>query len=200
MKLHELKPAHGSRQNRKRVGRGIAAGQGKTSGRGQKGQGSRKSSGLPVGFEGGQLSITKRSPYLRGFTNKWRREYAGVNIGKLNRFKAGDTVDAAALAQLNLIANASKKVKLLATGDLKLALTVKVHQASAAAKAAVEKAGGSVELLEDAAARWANKTKRAPGATVAKKSSKKAAAAEAATDEEPAAAAATEEPRSATEE
>ena len=79
MKLHELRPAPGSRKERKRGGRGIAAGQGKTSGRGQKGQGSRSSVGLPVGFEGGQMRLTQRLPKLRGFHNRFRREYAAVS-------------------------------------------------------------------------------------------------------------------------
>jgi large subunit ribosomal protein L15 len=148
MKLHELVPAKGSRQTRKRVGRGIAAGQGKTSGRGQKGQGSRSSVGLPVGFEGGQLKLTQRMPKLRGFNNKWRKEYAIVNLGKLDRFEPDSVVDAAVLAEAGLVARATLPVKVLAAGELKRPLRLRVHRISAAARRGVEAAGGSVELLE----------------------------------------------------
>jgi len=148
MKLHELKPAPGSRRPRKRVGRGMGAGQGKTSGRGQKGQGSRSSVGLPVGFEGGQMPLTQRLPKLRGFHNRWRREYAVVNIGKLDRFESQSVVDPDILAEAGLIPGAAVPVKLLAAGRLRTALQVKVHRVSAAAQRAVEQSGGSVELLE----------------------------------------------------
>jgi large subunit ribosomal protein L15 len=148
MKLHELVPAKGSRQARKRVGRGIAAGQGKTSGRGQKGQGSRSSVGLPVGFEGGQLKLTQRMPKLRGFNNKWRKEYAIVNLGKLARFEPDTVVDAALLAEAGLVASATRPVKVLAAGELKHALRLRVDRVSSAARLAVEAAGGTIELLE----------------------------------------------------
>jgi len=148
MKLHELRPAHGSRTRSKRVGRGISAGQGKTSGRGQKGQGSRSSVGLPTGFEGGQMPLTQRLPKLRGFHNKWRKEYVVVNIGKLNRFESGATVDGDALASAGLIAKPGARVKVLAAGAVTTPLTVRVHRISKAARQAVEAAGGTVELLE----------------------------------------------------
>jgi len=148
MKLHDLHPAPGSRRGRKRVGRGIAAGQGKTAGRGQKGQFSRSKPGLPRGFEGGQMPLTQRLPKLRGFHNRWRKELATVNVGKLNRFEAGSVVDADALRAAGLIDRARHGVKLLSAGELRVALTVRVHRASAAARAAVEKAGGRIELLE----------------------------------------------------
>jgi large subunit ribosomal protein L15 len=148
MKLHELRPAPGSRKERKRVGRGIAAGQGKTSGRGQKGQGSRSSVGLPVGFEGGQMRLTQRLPKLRGFHNRFRREYAAVNLGKLSRFERGTLVDPAALAAAGIIGNAKVPVKVLAAGDLRVPLQLRVHRISRAAEAAVIAAGGTVELLE----------------------------------------------------
>jgi large subunit ribosomal protein L15 len=150
VKLHELKPARGSRHSRKRVGRGIGAGQGKTSGRGQKGQGSRSSVGLPVGFEGGQMPLTQRLPKLRGFHNRWRREYAVVNIGKLDRFEPQSIVDPDTLAEAGLIPGAATPVKLLAAGRLRTALQIKVHRISAAAQRAIEASGGSVELLEAA--------------------------------------------------
>ena len=148
MRLHDLKPASGSRHARKRVGRGIASGQGKTAGRGYKGAGQRAGSKTPRGFEGGQLRLAQRLPYLGGFKSLAHKSYAVVNVGKLNRFKAGAIVDGAALAEKQLIAKVADPVKLLASGELKVALTVRVARASAAAVAAVEAAGGKVELLE----------------------------------------------------
>jgi large subunit ribosomal protein L15 len=147
VKLHELSPAKGSRRPRKRVGRGQGAGQGKTSGRGQKGQGSRSSVGLPTGFEGGQMPLKQRLPKLRGFHNRWRREYVVVNLGKLVRFEKDTVVDPDVLTEAGLIPRASSPVKVLAAGHLSHALTLRVHRISAAARTAVESAGGSVELL-----------------------------------------------------
>jgi large subunit ribosomal protein L15 len=147
VKLHELHPAPNSRKARTRVGRGIAAGQGKTSGRGQKGQGSRSSSTLPKGFEGGQMRLSQRLPKLRGFHNRWKKDFAVVNLGKLNRFEDGAVVDAETLKAAGLISPARDGVKLLAAGSLSRALTVRVTRASAAARVAVEAAGGTLELL-----------------------------------------------------
>jgi large subunit ribosomal protein L15 len=147
VKLHELSPAKGSRRPRKRVGRGQGAGQGKTSGRGQKGQGSRSSVGLPTGFEGGQMPLKQRLPKLRGFHNRWRHEYVVVNLGKLVRFEKDTVVDPDVLTEAGLIPRASSPVKVLAAGHLGHALTLRVHRISAAARTAVESAGGSVELL-----------------------------------------------------
>ncbi len=147
MKLHELRPAKGSSKPRKRVGRGEGAGQGKTSGRGQKGQGSRASFSLPTGFEGGQMPLKQRLPKLRGFHNRFRREYVVVNLGKLGRFEQGSVVDPDVLTEAGLIPRASSPVKVLAAGHLPHALTLKVHRISGAARLAVESAGGSIELL-----------------------------------------------------
>ena len=147
MKLHELSPAKGSHRPRKRVGRGQGAGQGKTSGRGQKGQGSRSSVGLPTGFEGGQMPLKQRLPKLRGFHNRFRHEYVVVNLGKLVRFERDTVVDPDVLTEAGLIPRASSPVKVLAAGHLSHALTLRVHRISAAARTAVESAGGSVELL-----------------------------------------------------
>jgi large subunit ribosomal protein L15 len=147
VKLHELHPAPNSRKARTRVGRGISAGQGKTSGRGQKGQGSRSSSGLPKGFEGGQMRLAQRLPKLRGFHNRWKKDFAVVNLGKLNRFEDGAVVDAETLKAAGLISPARDGVKLLAAGTLSRALTVRVTRASAAARVAIEAAGGTLELL-----------------------------------------------------
>jgi large subunit ribosomal protein L15 len=147
VKLHELSPAKGSRKTRKRVGRGHGAGQGKTSGRGQKGQGSRSSVGLPTGFEGGQMPLKQRLPKLRGFHNRWRKEFVVVNLGKLGRFEKDTVVDADVLTEAGLIPRASSPIKVLAAGQLKHSLTLRVDRISVAARTAVEAAGGSVELV-----------------------------------------------------
>jgi large subunit ribosomal protein L15 len=147
VKLHELSPSRGSRKTRKRVGRGHGAGQGKTSGRGQKGQGSRSSVGLPTGFEGGQMPLKQRLPKLRGFHNRWRREFVVVNLGKLGRFEAGSVVDADVLTEAGLIPRASSPIKVLAAGTLAHALTLRVDRISGAARTAVEAAGGTIELV-----------------------------------------------------
>jgi large subunit ribosomal protein L15 len=147
VKLHELSPAKGSRKTRQRVGRGHGAGQGKTSGRGQKGQGSRSSVGLPTGFEGGQMPLKQRLPKLRGFHNRWRHEFVVVNLGKLARFERDTVVDADVLAEAGLIPRASSPIKVLAAGHIGHALTLRVDRISGAARTAVEAAGGTVELV-----------------------------------------------------
>ena len=152
MKLHELTPAPGSRRKRTRVGRGISAGQGKTSGRGQKGQFSRSSSNLPTGFEGGQMPLAQRLPKLRGFHNRFSKDFAVVNVGKLNRYERDSVVDEAALRSSGLARGGRDGVKVLAAGVLKVAVHVRVTAITRAARAAVEKAGGSVELLAAAPA------------------------------------------------
>jgi large subunit ribosomal protein L15 len=149
MRLHELKPAPGSRRERKRVGRGISAGQGKTAGRGQKGQFAR-TPGLRHGFEGGQMPLAQRLPKLRGFHNRFKKDYAVVNVSKLSRFAPGSVVDPQVLREAGLVGNARDGVKVLGAGRLKIKVTLRVHRVSAGARAAVEKAGGSVELLETA--------------------------------------------------
>jgi len=152
MHLHELQPPPGSRRPRKRVGRGIAAGQGKTSGRGQKGQFSRSSPGLPRGFEGGQMPLSQRLPKLRGFHNRFRKRVSVVNVGKLNRFPAGSVVDADALVAAGIAQRARDGVKVLGAGRIRVALTLRVDRISAAARKAVESAGGTVEVRLPAAA------------------------------------------------
>jgi large subunit ribosomal protein L15 len=150
MKLHELKPAKGAHKERKRVGRGIAAGQGKTSGRGQKGQGSRSSVNLPRGFEGGQMPMSMRLPKLRGFHNRFKTEYAVVNLGKLNRYEAGSTVDEESLLATGLVGKALDGVKVLSSGGISVALNLHVTAISARARQLVEKAGGTVTIVERA--------------------------------------------------
>lgn len=146
MKLNELKAAEGSRRARKRVGRGTSSGFGKTSGRGQKGQLARQGGKTRLGFEGGQMPLFRRMP-KRGFKNINRKEYAVVNLSDLNKFKDGSEVDLNSLQEVGLVKNQLDGVKLLAKGELKVKLTVKVNKVSAAAKKAVEAAGGSVEVI-----------------------------------------------------
>jgi large subunit ribosomal protein L15 len=148
MKLHDLRPAEGSTKKRKRVGHGISAGQGRTSGRGTKGQGAR--AGKPKGkyFEGGQLPLVRRLPFKRGFNNIFRIEYQEVNVEDIAQlFSAGDTVTPAALAERGLIKEADKPVAVLGNGDLALKLTVKAHRFTKSAQAKIEQAGGSVEKI-----------------------------------------------------
>jgi large subunit ribosomal protein L15 len=143
--VHDLAPASGATHYRKRVGRGPGSGHGKTAGRGHKGQKSRSGYRHQRGFEGGQMPLHRRLP-KRGFTNIFRVEYDIVNIGDLDRFDAGAAVNPAALAELRL-ARRNHLVKILGDGELKKALTVSAHKFSASAKARIEAAGGSCEVL-----------------------------------------------------
>lgn len=146
MKLHELEPATGSRKERNRVGRGIATGNGKTSGRGQKGQKSRSGGGVRPGFEGGQNPIFHRLP-KRGFTNINRKEYAIVNLDALNRFEEGTEVTPALLVETGVVGKEKAGIKVLGNGSLDKKLSVKAHKFSASAKAAIENAGGNIEVI-----------------------------------------------------
>lgn len=146
MKLHELKPAVGSRKERNRVGRGIGSGNGKTSGRGHKGQNARSGGGVRPGFEGGQNPLFRRLP-KRGFTNVNRKEYAIVNVETLNRFEDGAEVTAALLLETGVVSNEKAGIKILGHGELTKKLTVKAHKFSASAKEAIENAGGSIEVI-----------------------------------------------------
>ncbi len=145
MKLNELKPAAGSKKNRKRIGRGKGSGWGKTSGKGHKGQNSRSGGGVRPGFEGGQMPLHRRLP-KRGFKNIFRKKIAEINLRDLNRFDAGSVVDAQALAEAGLIKGQFDVIKLLGQGEVDRALTVQVDRVSESAKAKVEAAGGTVEL------------------------------------------------------
>jgi large subunit ribosomal protein L15 len=147
MKLHELRPAEGTKKARKRKGRGIAAGQGKTAGRGTKGQGARSGGGKGPYFEGGQLPLVRRLPYKRGFFSRWKVYYRSVNLGRLGDFPDGAVVDPVALAEAGIIKKASLPVVILGDGELDRALTVKAHRFSATARAKIEAAGGAVEQL-----------------------------------------------------
>ncbi len=146
MKLHELKPAEGSRKERKRVGRGIGSGTGKTSGRGQKGQNARSGGGVRPGFEGGQTPLFRRLP-KRGFTNIHRKEYAIVNLSTLNRFADGTEVTPELLVETGVVKKEKAGIKILAKGSLEKKLTVKAHKFSSAAKEAIEAAGGKIEVI-----------------------------------------------------
>ena len=146
--LDRLKPSPGSRRPRKRVGRGVGSGSAKTSGRGTKGAGARAGRKHKPHREGGQIPLMMRMP-KRGFHNHAAGETAQVvNVKALGRFAKGALVDAAALAQAGLVRSAAQPVKLLGDGALEKAITVKVNQASASARAKVEAAGGSVELVQ----------------------------------------------------
>lgn len=147
MKLHELHPAKGAKKERKRVGRGIAAGQGKTAGRGTKGQNARSGGGVRPGFEGGQTTLTVRMPKERGFINIFKVHYTPVNLDRLDRFEAGDEVSPITLAELGIIKSPEEPVVILGRGDVDRPLTVKAHRFSASAKEKILAAGGTVERL-----------------------------------------------------
>jgi len=142
--LSNLKPNKGSNQKKKRLGRGIGSGLGKSSGKGMKGQLARKGGKLTPGFEGGQMPLYRRLP-KRGFTNLFRKHYNEVNLSSLNKFKAGTRVSHEELKKAGLLRSPELPVKLLGNGKLDVSLTVVVEKCSAKAKAAVEKAGGKVE-------------------------------------------------------
>ncbi len=146
MKLSELSPAKGSRKNRKRLGRGVGSGQGKTGGRGSKGQNSRSGGGVRAGYEGGQMPIHRRLP-KRGFTNIFKKVFAVVNIRDLERFESGTVVDETELVRCGLVKGPREGIKLLAQGEITKGLTVKVNRASKSAKEKIEAAGGSVEVF-----------------------------------------------------
>lgn len=141
MKLHELKPAEGSRKVRNRVGRGIGSGNGKTAGKGHKGQNARSGGGVRLGFEGGQTPLFRRLP-KRGFTNINRKEFAIVNLSTLNRFEDGTEVTPELLLETGVISKLNDGVKILASGAVEKKLTVKAHKFSSSAKEAIEAAGG----------------------------------------------------------
>lgn len=147
MKLHDLKPTPGSKKKSKRVGRGISAGQGKTAGRGTKGQNSRSGGGTKPYFEGGQLPLVRRVPHTRGFKNIWRVDYEVVNLDTLdNKFDAGAEVTPEALVDRGLVQHV-ERVKVLGNGALNKALTVRVHAFSASAKEKIAAAGGKTEEI-----------------------------------------------------
>jgi large subunit ribosomal protein L15 len=146
MRIHDLSPLESSKKNRKRVGRGVGSGHGRTSCRGHKGQKARSGGTIVPGFEGGQMPIQRRLP-KRGFTNVFRNEVAVVNLKDLNRFEASAMVDLEGLKRVGLVRKGEGRVKVLGKGDLAHPLTVKVDRVSKTAKEKIESAGGKVELL-----------------------------------------------------
>lgn len=146
MKLHELSPVEGSKKSVKRIGRGHGSGQGKTAGKGHKGQKARSGKGMRVGFEGGQMPLQRRLP-KRGFNNIFAKNIVSVNVGTLNKFEDGAVVDIAALVEAGVVKNSFDGVKILSNGSLTKKLTVKVTAYSEAAKAKIEAAGGKAEVV-----------------------------------------------------
>lgn len=147
MKLHDLRPNSGATKRRKRVGRGISAGQGKTAGRGTKGQNARTGGGVRPYFEGGQLPLVRRLPHTRGFTNIFKVEYQVVNLDTIDAaFESGAEVTPTSLLERGVIANV-RNVKVLGRGDLKKSLNVQAHAFSASAKEKIAAAGGKTEEI-----------------------------------------------------
>jgi large subunit ribosomal protein L15 len=147
LKLHEIEPASGSRKNRKRVGRGLGSGHGKTSGRGQKGQGARTSVNLPKMFEGGQTKLSMRIPKLRGFNNRWKKTFSVVNLSRLNRFEEGAQVTPEKLLEVGVLKDVGAGLKVLGSGDLNRRLIVRAHRFSEEARKKIEASGGTVEVI-----------------------------------------------------
>jgi large subunit ribosomal protein L15 len=146
MKQSTLKPAPGSRRDRKRVGRGPGSGSGKTSGRGEKGQKSRSGYSAKRGFEGGQMPLKRRIP-KRGFTNIFRVEFRTVNIDRLNDLASGSIVTPESLEKAGLVKHGKQGIKVLGNGELKVALTVQAHKFTASAAQKIEAAGGRAEVI-----------------------------------------------------
>ena len=150
MKLHDLKPQAGSKKDRRRVGRGISAGQGKTAGRGTKGQGSRSGGSTRLYHQGGNLPFFRRLPFVRGkgFTPFNRIEYNEVNLDQLTGFAPGSDVTPESLAEARLLREIQNPVAILGRGEIAVALKVRAHRVSQGARSKIEAAGGSVELIE----------------------------------------------------
>ena len=150
MKLNDLKPNPGSKKNRKRVGRGISAGQGKTCGRGTKGEGARSGQGGHLYRQGGNLPFYRRLPFVRGqgFTPPNQVEFNEINLDQLGSFKANAEVTPEALTVARLLRKPENPVAIMGRGELKTALKVRVHRVTRSAREKIEQAGGSVELIE----------------------------------------------------
>ena len=146
MKLHELKPAEGATSARKRLGRGIGSGLGKTSGKGHKGARARSGGGKRPGFEGGQMPLTMRLP-KRGFTNNFRKEYVAINVSRLDVFEDGATVGPVELIEMGIIKKIGDGIKIMGDGELNRKLTVQANKFTATAKEKIEAAGGKAEVI-----------------------------------------------------
>lgn len=151
MELHDLKPNKGAHKDRKRVGRGTAAGQGKTAGRGMKGQNARSGGGVALYHQGGNLPFYRKLPFKRGegFTVINRVRYEEINLEKLSEFAAGAEITPETLLEVGILRDLERPVKILGRGDVKVALTVRVHKVSKGAQEKIERAGGSVEAIQD---------------------------------------------------
>ncbi len=146
MKLHELSPVEGSKKKAKRIGRGHGSGQGKTAGKGHKGQKARAGRGMRPGFEGGQMPLQRRIP-KRGFNNIFAKQIVSINVGALNAFEDGATVDTDAIIKAGITKKSGDGIKILGNGELKKNLTVKVSAFSETAKQKIEAAGGKAEVI-----------------------------------------------------
>lgn len=147
MQQHELRPPAGAKRARRRVGRGDSSGYGSFAGRGMKGQKSRSGGGVRPGFEGGQLPLSKKLPFVRGFTNIFRVEYNVVNVASLAAFDAHSAVNPAALGNAGIVRNPNKPLKILGRGEIQVPLTVAAHKFSASARQKIEAAGGTVREI-----------------------------------------------------
>lgn len=148
MKLHDLRPRKGAKKSRKRVGRGISAGQGKTAGRGMKGQKARSGYSGGLYRQGGNLPLYRKLPFKRGFTNIRRLEWNEVNLDSLSSFDGGAEITPQVLVEAGIIRDTSKPIVLLGVGEVKTPLNIRLHRVTKGARSAIEAAGGSVELLE----------------------------------------------------
>lgn len=150
MQLHDLKPNEGAKKDRKRVGRGMRSGNGKTSGRGTKGQKARTSGGVRLYHAGGNLPFYRKLPFLRGegFTPRNRVRYAEVNLDTLVDFKADSEITPETLREAGLLKKGSLPIKIMGRGDIKVALKVKAHKVTEGARQKIEQAGGSIETID----------------------------------------------------
>jgi large subunit ribosomal protein L15 len=146
MRLNDLAPEKGQRRNRKRVGRGVASGSGKTAGRGNKGQNARSGGGVRPGYEGGQMPIHRRLP-KRGFKNRFKKIFAIVNVQDLNRFDADSVVDEVAFIKSGLVKGDRDGIKILGKGDVTVPVTVRINKISESARQKIEAAGGKIEVI-----------------------------------------------------
>lgn len=146
MQLHDLAPEKGERKNRKRLGRGVASGSGKTAGRGSKGQNARSGGGVRPGYEGGQMPIHRRLP-KRGFKNPFKKVFAIINVQDLGQFESDTVVDETLLLKTGLVKGDRDGIKLLGKGDINIPLTLKIDKVSESAKQKIEAAGGKIEVI-----------------------------------------------------
>ena len=146
MRLNDLAPEKGQRKKKKRVGRGVASGTGKTAGRGNKGQNARSGGGVRPGYEGGQMPIHRRLP-KRGFKNPFKKIFAIVNVQDLNRFEADSVIDEVAFIKSGLVKGDRDGIKILGNGDVEVPVTVRINKISASARQKIEAAGGKIEVI-----------------------------------------------------